>query len=89
MSTPNRPMRPLLVAIGSPANRVLGISSRLKERLLRRGFRVQLLRNPREAIAKDSDLVFILCPFKTIDQLAEQIEQGWTKEWMTWYASHK
>ena len=80
---------PLIVAITGPVKTQAELATQLAERLLRRGFRVRALRTSRERIFVGGDVVLIPCRVEEVEHLAKRLEQEWTENWLTWYATHR
>ena len=78
-----------LVAVTGSQRSLPKIISRLKWRLTRRGFRVQSLKDPQQAVSPSSDIILVPCPMQEVDRLAEQIERKWTEQWQDWFAANK
>ena len=77
----------LVVALTGSTSSITRLSSRLKELLIRRGFRVELLRNRQEDTSPECDITLIPCQEKNLDTLANQIEKSWTQQWLNWYTT--
>ncbi len=79
----------LLVVVAGPARTAVKMADHLKNRLSRRGFCVQSLRNSREMISSCSDIVLVVGSDKESDRLAQSIEQKWTEQWQEWFAANR
>ena len=82
-------MNPLVVAVAGATPTASKVAARLMRQLVRRGFRVRILRAPSEERALDGDIVLVPCRLKKVDELAQQLEQEWTENWAAWYSSSK
>lgn len=80
---------PLIVAVTGSAAAQAKTATRLAGGLLRRGLRVRVLRTPREKLFLDSDIALVLCQVDQIEPLAKRLEQAWTENWLTRYATRR
>ena len=62
---------------------------RLKEKLNRRGFQVQVVQSAAEEFSATADIVLFSCKDGSADFLADQIERSWTQQWQGWFASNR
>ncbi len=87
MSNPE--MLPLVVAVAGTAPLASKVATQLKRWLVRRGFRVRVLRTPLERTASDGDIVLVPYQPQEVEKLAKQLEQEWTESWAAWYSRSK
>ncbi len=85
MSNPE--MLPLVVAVTGSVPLASKVTTQLMRKLIRRGFRVRILRTPLGRLVPDGDIMLVPCQLKQVEELAQQLEQGWTENWGTWYSS--
>ena len=86
-SASNPEMLPLVVAVAGTATTASKVTTQLMRQLVRRGFRVRILRTPSGKLVPDGDIVLVPCRLKKVDELAKQLEQEWTENWAAWYSS--
>ena len=82
-------MKPLIVAIVGSSMILPRVLTRLRGRLIRRGFRVELARTNQRAFGEEKDIILIPASPKKVDHLADKITQEWTEQWTHWYAKQK
>lgn len=80
---------PLVVAIAAPAATAMRVAAQLMGRLIRRGFRVEVMKMPQQPVSPESDIVLVPFRSRQVERLADEITEEWTQQWLTWYASQK
>ncbi len=76
----------ILIVITRPRSPISKVIARLKDHLVRRGFRVDsCLVGKTQKVSVGADIVLLSCRNCQVEQLAEQIEKEWTERWNTWY----
>ena len=61
----------------------------LQRKLKQRGLKVHALREPRDPVVADCDVLLVSCKGKEVEALAEELERLWTRKWDRWYAGHR
>lgn len=80
------PIPPLTVAVFHSGPAWTKWSDAIKERLSKRGFRVQIRKEDRpDALCPGSDILIVHCDRGKLPGLAAQLEELWTKQWVAWY----
>lgn len=79
----------LVVAAVAPNGERAGRLAQLQEKLRQRGLKVHALREPRDPVVTDCDILLVSCKGKEVEALAGELERLWTRRWDRWYAGHR
>jgi len=71
-----------VVGSGRKQSRVL---AQIGEKLRRRGLQACTLKNWRDTVLSDCEILLIGCGEQETESLARQIEDLWTQKWSSWY----
>lgn len=77
----------LMVTVVGSDRKWSRLLTRIQEKLRRRGLQACVLKNWRDTVIGDCDLLLIGCNETEVDLLAQRIEQLWTQGWNKWYAA--
>lgn len=61
-------------------------TAKLRERLQKRGLKVQVLRSLQDTAVGDCDVLLVSCDGHPTDRLASELEHLWLQRWNAWYA---
>ncbi len=75
----------LMVTVVGSDRKQSRVLAQVGEKLRRRGLQACTLKNWRDTVLNDFEILLIGCSEKETESLTRQIEDLWTRKWSNWY----